>query len=668
MKAGVTVSASKALDEFLASKEEPPGAPREPVSKSKGSKLWDYSIFVATYWYATVRSLSAYWQILPMHWAAVISPQCTVWLSSERGHLTPVDLDLVLAHSALLVLLTALFLSTSCRNNDTMYLWTTAFVAKAMFCATITPLLLGGFVSWLLHAVKMKSERYHVLIRRCLNMTRRTHLQSIGAVSSSPLPPITSVEESVDTLGAFSTVPQLKFIRRCIVSGLSQIRGVIHINAAPLAADISTQSVKTVGNDAHVLLKEELLVYLHHLVTAKYTFSAMERPSLGLGVVLNRVVHPFTVTHRMVVLLTSLYHGQYTLVRALNDLGISTAALNSISNASLHTDSSTDKLFNDLSRIMMAANRLRLCHEWEATRLWNCEFQLNEALTQLCQTDFSDDRHQRMEIFLAKVVAFFNGAPVPAAGDEDSARSVLSLDSDLVSRHYPQKQKWEEINIQLIKVVNEYLVSVGGTTIICSETTTPSGVDEATVEGDVPRLDSPQAIVPDKKRSDLDEYSCGAILDYGPAPNESPDPRVVDIFSGIVTPANEKAVFQEDKELHDSIGSKAAIGLMGELKQHMCARIINSGLLQRENGGKTVPISIQDIALMPQPQNMHPEEEKLSDSACNLTGNIATISMLNTDLSAALKLRNVGNHYTLSCGSSSGDSDGDDTIYNCRGL
>lgn len=655
MKAGVTVSVSRALGEFLASTEEPPIVPRQTIAESQSSKLWMHTTSIAEYCYGALNTLTACWQELPMLWAAVVSPQSFLWLSSERGQLTAVDLGLVLAHSALLVLITAMFTVVSCRSNDTLYLSTSAFLTSAMFYVTLSPLLLGGSVAWLVRVVKMKSEQYHVLIRRSLNVTRRANLQSIGAVSSYPLPPFTSVEENVDTLGSFATIPQLKFIRQCIAVGIAQTRRCMHSNSASRGTDVIMQSVKILGNEAHAILKVELRVYIDHLTTAK-TLPDKSIPSSGSEILLHRIVHPFNVVRELVILSTSLYHCQYTLVNVLNDLGITTSALGSVCDSNAQSDGVSDKLFDDLSRILSSVNRLRMCHEWEAIRLWNCEFQLNEALLQLCSTYSTDDPQNKMEIVLAKVVAFLNGTPLPVAEDSESAKAVLSASSDLVSRYYPQKQAWEIINIQLVKVVNEYLVSSGGTAIHCDEALTPLEGVAAPLEVDPRMFNSVPAISSQKDPSGLDEYSCGVNQDHGPAPVRGPDPLVVDIFSAIVTLVDDKPTFKDEKEQRVSAGSKTAIGLMGELKQHMCARILNSGLLERENGGEAVPISIQDISTVP--VKTHLAEDHSSDLVCNLTGNIATLSMLNSDLSAALKLREVGNSFTLSCGSSSSD-DGD---------
>lgn len=641
MKIGSALSNSSALDEFLASSMSETNA---TVPKIGPYRKWNYKVpnFASITYFHNITTrcfcvLSTYWERLIYAWAAVVSPESLHWANEYTNRHLIVDMSLIVFHCMACV----------AHAGAVSWLWgwscsTHAFclhfgLIKYSSIIMYGPILIGWSLAHTMRLVRRESSVHQTLIRRCLILMRRSQLMGIGAISSYPLPPFTAAEESAGNTGSFATTSSLKSVRACIHYGLCQIRSQLNSEINTAGGD---PSVQFVSDEANALFKGDLQRALSVQLMAHCKIH--KTSSEGLCAQLSRLSAPLIFLWDLILLVCVLKNCQQRLLGNMKYQGIAQTSADSSKGANFFDVGTGSgpavELGESFSRLLKDVNKLRTSHEWEATRLWNCELEIYKTIIS-ATLDVREGSLEPVVIQLAKVVSFQKGLPVPLTTGVTAVHEMLRADDNALNQ-VPLDEIWKDIAIKLTLSINQYLLSMSCTDLLSeSNVKVASAQEVSVVESLAPSADSSSAI--STTVTAKAEYSSGN--DVPTADNSVVTPivllevsqsKIVDIFSGVVDMVEQGPVRRQEPTAVPS--HKMVRGLIGELRHHVEMRIQSSGLLERENGGELVPLIISEEAKVRNDEScmmqLNNTELEYANTTCSLAGNRNVIQSLNSDL------------------------------------
>lgn len=683
MRAGATISASCALDDYLASLDfnkepESSSVPKQAAAMKIDrlpilGKIGSYNSCQVSI-ICCLNVLSTWFRSQTLVWAAIAAPDTLQWLEEHLKIVINIEMDGFISHCILcFTYMASIIWVFSC--EDFLFKCIILHILKCVSGFIFGPVVFGLMIAWVLRSIKRKTVLHYSLIRRCLHLMRRTHLLSIGAVSSFPLPPFTGIEDSAESYGSFMSHASLKSIRSCIHSGLCKLNGLFHGRNSGATESFASCSVKNISDEANVMLRGKIQLYIYDLLALESkSASAAEafpcinnkRKCTGLSLLggicnlLNNFSLPLATLWTLVVVSTVLSQCQYCLISKLKDLNVQHHILSVVSEGDGHADCDSrlvaveDQLRNELGRLLTSINKLRLSHEWESIRLWNCELEIQRTINSSCLLNSGTLSRDVVELNFVKIASFLRGLPIPLTPGSTCLDHLQSSNRNNTLDYVPRESAWIEISAQLAVVMNNYLISTKGSEVLESSGIQILTSDESS-STDSPEI-NPVLLHSTQYRTvvtgETDEYCIDTTSIESSARefqsisvvDESAKCRIVDIYSGVAT---QEDMSRDRKEVHDTpvIEQRASIGLLGELKHHVAMSIINKGLFERENGGDLVPLAIPPVVGPATTAEANPISiigDETDLSSCNLVGDSKTIHLLNSDLAAVLQVRKIG--------------------------
>lgn len=676
MKAGQLVSGGSALDAFLSQVDCKQEAPSEGVVdhvllshsfRHRVKQLRHAGLSLLLY-------ISSWIKLSVYGWISVNSYSSFGWLADQPGDELPVLVELVIQHLIILTIFifTAAWYATGLSQMNPFVL----FILRGCGIVIVTPIVLGCMASCLLHQCMNKARNYQSLIRRCILLSRRSTLISIGAVSSCPMPPFTSTEDNAEMNNSFGSMAALKELRKCICIGLRNISDYIYAGAA-CNITTNTASTNAITDETNRMFRGGLQSWLKNLLKPLTMTDRQEDKvsdtNLDFLVVietLSGLLDVVMLIWRLLCLYSILSRCHLALISAVKD--VFPVAIE-IEEPFAETESSSDITFKDeLVRVMMLINRLRMKHEWEATRLWNCECEINDILVNSSSLSELEEEEscEDFKLKLNNIIMFLERRAIPNKSSEsftDLSDHHLEKDLDMSKcaseECIPTSEEWCNILRKLVIAIN-ILSKKNNKLSIIARAIDPAKYSSAADSMEKDERDVGNRIYFEMMRAEKtafetekDGFSVSATASGGQL--QRGGGNIIDIYSAVV---NSSAVEEATKVgHHTNLTNKDEINnvgsLMDELRHHVVARVAAAGLLQRENGGDVVPMSpsliISASGMDTEDSKQRHDHEKFLN--CNISDDVQTINSLASDLTVAFAKRNL-----KSCVMTFGSSDSSD--------